>query len=121
MAAQPHRFQFILNIRGVITEVLANAPEGWLNTAIKYTRSKTYQGLFRGETLSEKYVTKAAYLLRNEFYKYGVLGFVKLTINLLNPATWGYNAIYNGRLDFSTAEDDLASITVKSISDDFTM
>lgn len=121
MSAQPNRFQFILNIRGVITEVLANAPDGWLNTAIKYTRSATYQGLFRGETLSTKYVTRAAYLLRNEFYKNGVLGFVKLTINLLNPATWGYNTIYKGRLDFSTSEDDLASFSVNSVSDDFTM
>src|ERR1700693_5824924 len=112
MSAQPNRFQFILNIRGVITEVLAKAPDGWLNTAIKYTRSKTYQGLFRGETLATKYVTKAAYLVRNEFYNYGVLAFVKLTINLLRPSTWGYDTIYNGRLDFSTAKDNLASFTV---------
>lgn len=118
--AQPNRFQFILNIRGIITEVLANAPDGWLNTAIKYTRSKTYQGLFRGETLPTKYVTRAAYLLRNEFYKYGVLGFVKVVINLLNPATWAYNQIYAGRLDFSTVQDELASFTVTSITDDFT-
>lgn len=121
MGAQPNKFQFILNIRGVITEVLANAPDGWLNTAIKYTRSNVYQGLFRGETLATKYVTRAASLLRNEFYTAGVLGFVKVAINLLNPATWGYNTIYNGRLDFSTAEDDLASFTVNSISDDFTV
>lgn len=117
---QPNKFQFILNIRGVITEVLANAPEGWLNTAIKYTRSKTYMGLFRGETLPTKYVTRAASLLRSEFYKYGVLGFVRVAINLLNPATWAYNQIYAGRLDFSTSQDELASFTVTSITDDFT-
>lgn len=118
---QPNKFQFILNIRGVITEVLANAPDGWLNTAIKYTRSKIYQGLFRGETLPAKYVTTAARLLRTECYNYGVLGFVKIIINLFNPGNWGYNNIYTGRLDFSTAEDDLASFSVKSISDDFTI
>lgn len=119
--AQPNKFQFILNIRGVITEVLANAPDGWLNTAIKYTRSKTYQGLFRGETLPAKYVTRAAYLLRKELYNYGVLSFVQVVINLFNPGNWGYNTIYQGRLDFSTAEDDLASISIGSITDDFTI
>lgn len=119
--AQPNRFQFILNIRGIITEVLANAPDGWLNTAIKYSRSKTYQGLFRGETLATKYVTRAAYLLRNEFYNAGVLAFVQVVIKLLNPTTWGYNTIYTGRLDFSTAQDELASFSVNSISDDFTV
>lgn len=119
--AQPNKFQFILNIRGVITEVLANAPDGWLNTAIKYTRSNVYQGLFRGETLATKYVTRAAYLLRNEFYTNGVLSFVRIAINLLNPGTWGYNNIYNGRMDFSTAQDELASFSVNSISDDFTV
>lgn len=121
MLPQPNRFQFILNIRGVIIEVLANAPEKWLNTAIKFTRSKTYQGIFRGETLADAYVTRAAFLLRTEFYKFGVLSFVKIVINLLNPATWGYNTIYQGRLDFSTADDALTSFSVNSISDDFTV
>jgi hypothetical protein len=119
MAGQGSKFQFILNIRGVDTEVLANAPEGWLNTAIKYTRSKIYGGLFRGETLPAKYVTKAAMLLRTECYNNGVAAFVKNTINLQNPYTWGYNPIYQGRLDFSTASDDLTSFSVNSISDDF--
>ncbi|MDB5288522.1 MAG: hypothetical protein JWR05_3471, partial [Mucilaginibacter sp.] len=116
---QPNKFQFILNIRGVDTEVLDNAPEGWLNTAIKFTRSKVYGGLFRGETLPTKYVTKAAMLLRNEYYKNGVVAFVKNIIKLQNPFTWAYNPIYQGRLDFSTAVDDLTSFTVNSISDDF--
>lgn len=121
LMAQPNKFQFILNIRGVDTEVLSNAPEGWLNTAIKYTRSKVYNGLFRGETLPAKYVTKAAMLLRTEFYNNGVAAFVKNTINLLNPYTWAYNSIYQGRLDFSTTVDDLTSFSVNSISDDFSV
>lgn len=121
MGAQPNKFEFVLDVRGIQTEVLANAPDGWLNTAIKFTRSKTYGGLFRGESLPTKYVTKAARILRAEFYKYGVLANVKQTINLLNPYNWLYNAIYNGKLDFSTAVDELTSFTVNSISDDFTI
>lgn len=118
--SQPNKFQFILNIRNVITEVLDISPENWLNTSIKFTRSKTYNGLFRGETLPIKYVAKAAMLLRKEFYKAGILAFVKNVVNLRNN-NWGYDAIYNGRLDFSTVSDELTSFTVNSISDDFSI
>jgi hypothetical protein len=121
MGAQPNKFEFILDVRGVETEVLTNAPDGWLNTAIKFTRSKTYMGVFRGESLPIKFVTKAARILRAEFYKYGILANVKQTVNLLNPNNWLYNTIYKGKLDFSTAEDELTSFTVNSVSDDFTV
>lgn len=119
--AQPNKFEFVLDVRGIETEVLDNAPDGWLNTAVKFTRSKTYMGVFRGESLPTKFVTTAARILRREFYKYGVLANVKQTINLLNPYNWLYNAIYKGKLDFSTVEDELTSFTVNSISDDFTI
>jgi hypothetical protein len=119
MGAQPNKFQFILNIRGVLTEVLANAPEGWLNTAVKFTRSPTYKGLFRGETLPLKFVTKAARLLRKEYYQYGTLANVRIIIKLQNPYTWGYNTIYKGKLDFSTTIDELTAFSINSISDDF--
>lgn len=121
MGAQPNKFEFVLDVRGVETEVLANAPDGWLNTAIKFTRSKTYMGVFRGESLPTKFVTKAAQILRREFYKYGVLANVKQAVKLLNPYNWLYNAIYNGKLDFSTSVDELTSFTVNSVSDDFTI
>jgi hypothetical protein len=121
MSAQPDKFEFRLNIGGVDEELLSQAPEGWLNTAIKFTRSKMYGGLFRGETLPIKFVTKAAYMLRNEFYTKGILANVKNKINLLNAATWQYFRIYTGILDFSTAVDERDFFTVNSISDDFSV
>lgn len=121
MGAQPNKFQFILDTRGVETDVLTQAPESWLKTAIKFTRSKTYMGVFRGESLPTVFVTSAARILRREFYKYGVLANVKQTINLFNANNWLYNTIYRGKLDFSTADDGLTSFTVNSISDDFTV
>jgi hypothetical protein len=121
MSAQPDKFEFRLNIGGVDEELLSQAPEGWLNTAIKFTRSKMYGGLFRGETLPIKFVTKAAYMLRNEFYTKGILANVKNKINLLNAATWQYFRIYTGILDFSTAVDERDFFSVNSISDDFSV
>jgi hypothetical protein len=118
---QPDKFQFIVNVNGISDEVLVNAPEGWLGTTIKFTRSKTYLGLFRGLSEPTKFVNKGARLLRQQFYTKGILSFVKFVINLQNPFTWGYNLLYSGRLDFSTAVDELTSFTVNSINDDFTV
>jgi len=117
---QPNKFQFIININGNDEEIVSQSPENWLQTAIKFTRSKTYGGLFRGETLPTKFVKKAAMLLRKEFYKKSVLAFVKNKIRMLNPNTWTYYDIYNGRLDFTTSKDTRTSFEVNSITDDFT-
>lgn len=118
---QPNPFQYILNIRGVDTEILENAPDGWLDTNITYKRSATYIGLFRALSLPVKFVLKGARLLRTEFYKTGILSNVKVAINQLNPASWNYNNIYNGQVDFSKTVDELTSFTANSISDDFSV
>ena len=41
---QPNKFQFKINIGGVDEEIISQAPTNWLNTTIKYTRSKVYGG-----------------------------------------------------------------------------
>jgi|GEM_PF-6764036 len=119
--AQPNKFEFNLNIGGIDEEVISQAPKNWLNTSIKYTRSKVYAGLFRGETSPTVFVTKAAYLLRKALYTSGINAFVKSTVNLLDPQTWLYNTIFKGILDFSTAIDSITSFTINAISADFSV
>lgn len=115
-----NKFQYILNIRGVETDVLQNAPDGWLDTNITYKRSATYIGLFRGLSVPIKFVLNGARLLRKEFYTSGILANVKVKINQWNPFTWTYNPMYSGQVDFSKSADELTSFTANSISNDFT-
>lgn len=119
--AQPNKFEFNLNIGGVDEEIISQAPKNWLNTSIKLTRSKVLSGLFWGETAPTVFVTKAAYLLRKVYYTTGINAFVKSTVNLFDPATWLYNNIFKGVLDFSTAIDNITSFTINAISDDFSV
>lgn len=122
---QPKKFRYTLNIRGVDTEVLENAPDGWLDTAIKYTRSQVYNGLLRSFTLPLKFTFKGATLLRNEFYKYGFMSLVKILIEKLMPSIsgmiWGYGTLYDGKIDFSGSEtvDSLGNFAVNAINNDF--
>lgn len=115
------KFQYILNIRGVETDVLAQAPINWLNTTITYKRNSVYNGLFKALSLPLGFVSKGAYLLRKEFYKNGVLSRVKVAINELVTSTLEYANVYKGRLDFSKSTDEIGSYTVNSISDDFSV
>lgn len=121
MSGQPNKFEFRLAPGGINEEIISQAPKNWLNTSIKWTRSKVYGGLFRGEMAPTPFVTRAAYLLRNAYYKLGINAYMPFVINLLNPATWLYNQLFKGYLDFSTGVDELTSFTVNAISDDFSV
>ena len=118
---QPNKFQFKINIGGVDEEIISQAPTNWLNTTIKYTRSKVYGGLFRGETSPIPFVTKAAFFLRKAYYNTGINAFVKTTLDILNSATWQYYNIFSGVLDFSTVTDTISTFTINAISDDFSV
>lgn len=119
---QPKKFTYTLDIRGVDEEVLFNSPDGWLKTNIKYARSKTYGGLLRSLTLPLKFVLKGAYLLRREFYTYGLLAKVNIIINKLNPINWRYGLFYLGKIDFSKFIDDqVTNVTVNAIEKDITI
>jgi hypothetical protein len=105
---QPKKFRYTLNIRGVDEEVLENAPDTWLNTSIKFTRSQTYSGLLRSYTLPLKFTYKAATILRNEFFVVGFISVVKILIEKLIsiPMGWDYATLYDGKIDFSAAETE---------------
>lgn len=114
MDIQPKKFKYTLDIRGVEEEVLFNAPEGWLQTNIKYVRSKQYGGIIRSLTLPLKFVKSGAKLLRKEYYKYRLLSTVNLFIYKLDPASYLYKQLYFGKLDFSKFSDDLTGVTVNA-------
>lgn len=118
---QPDKFEFSLNIRDLDEEVLPNSPKDWLNTKVTYKTDSTYKALRRSLTLPIKFVLKAAFLLRTEFYTNGVLGRVDYSIKKLIPETYERETIYTGKLDFSKASDGLSDITIDAISKDFTV
>jgi len=103
---QPKKFKYTLDIRGVLTEVLFNSPQEWLETKIEYKRAKDYGGIIRSIMLPLTFVFRGAGLLRAEFYKYGAFSRVGVVIGQLVAATWLYKNIYFGKVDFSTWDDD---------------
>jgi len=118
---QPDKFQFTLDVRGVDSEVLPNAPVDWEKTTITYKRSVNYEGILKNLSLPFQFNFRGAYLLRNEFYQFGQLSNVKLLIDKLNPSTRKYKNIYKGKLDFSQFEDELKRVTVPATQDDLSL
>jgi hypothetical protein len=116
----PKRFKYTLNIRGVQTEAIDNAPDGWLDTTITYKRSSTYNGLIRSLTLPMRFTLKAAWLLRKELYKYGILARVFLSITFWRKP-YIYEALYDAKLDFSKAKDSQTHFEVDAIQNDFSI
>ncbi len=102
---QPRQFRYTLNVRGVDTYVLPNAPIGWDESLIKWSRSPIYHGMMRTFTVPMKFVLDGAWILRTEFYTYGIRGNVQIWIEELDPATWRYETRYLGDVDFSTFDD----------------
>lgn len=103
---QPKKFKYTLDIRGVLTEVLFNSPQEWLETKIEYKRSKDYGGIMRSILLPLTFVFRGAGLLRAEKYKYGAFARVNLYVSQLVATTWLYKNIYFGKVDFSTWKDN---------------
>lgn len=112
---QPNQFTYPLEIRGVETDLLFNAPEGWIETNIKYGRSAQYGGVIRATTLPFKYEKFGAYLLRREFYKYGQLSRVNQRILRNNALTYQNEQFFFGKIDFSKWSDEPTGVTVNLI------
>ena len=113
------RFKWFLNPRGTGDVELENSPDGWVDTNITYTRSAKYRGLSRQFTLPLKFVHMGALILRREFWMHFLNGNVLLTIQKLNQAL-GYSQIYQGKVDFSKAQDNITNFTAPIIPNDFT-
>lgn len=115
---QPKQFRYTLNIRGVITQVLGNSPDGWLNNTIKYTRSTMYGALQRTFTTPLKFVFLGRTLLLMEFYRYWFLSITKVLLEERQD-DWSYKTLFSGKIDYSTAKDNLTEFAVNAKNDDF--
>lgn len=109
---QQPKFTYPLEIRQVEEYILFVTPDGWLQTNISYKRSKLYGAVIRALTLPIKYVERGAYLVRREFYKYGLLARVNQKILIQNPLTWANNQLFFGRLDFFKWSDEPTGVLV---------
>lgn len=111
--AQPKQFRYKLLVRGVNEYELPQAPSGWEEALIKWSRSTDYYGMFRSFTVPMNFVLDGAWILRTEFYTYGIRANVQITIEELDLSDWGYDLVYIGDIDFSTFSDELNQVTVK--------
>lgn len=98
--------RFTLIVRDVITYVLPTSPSGWEGSLITVSRNEVYYGMMRTFTVPMDFVLDGAWILRTEFYQYGIQGNVLFQIEELDPDTQAYVVVYLGQIDFSKIKDE---------------
>lgn len=114
------QFLFYFDIRQLDTQELKNAPTGWRDMLVEYSRSTKYTGLLRNITGQLNFTKSAALILRREYAKYRL--FARINMRILEDTRQPYNTyqqIYNGQFDFSKKSDGQNSFTVGAKSLDF--
>lgn len=114
LGLQPKQFRYSL-VYLQKTYILPNAPIGWEENIIRWSRSEFYFGMIRSFSVPLKFVLDGAWILRTGFYTYGIRGNALLTIEELNLSDWSYEVIYTGDIDFSTFNDALTEVTVTAM------
>lgn len=117
MKPVPDLFQYTLYY-GDQPNILNNAPDGWMKTTVEYSRSDNYGGVLRALTLPYTFVKDSAKLLRQIYYNQGQPR-TRFTIDKRNN-NWGYDNIFQGRIDFSTKHDQRDGFEVSAIEDSIT-
>jgi hypothetical protein len=112
--AQPKQFRYTL-VTDSDTYVLPNAPIGWEENIIRWSRSEFYYGMIRSFSVPLQFVLDGAWILRTGFYTFGLRSYAELRIEELNLTTWAYEIIYTGEIDFSTFSDKLTDVTVTAM------
>jgi hypothetical protein len=112
--AQPKQFRYTL-VTDSDTYVLPNAPIGWEENIIRWSRSEFYYGMIRSFSVPLQFVLDGAWILRTGFYTFGLRSYAQLQIEELNLSTWAYEVIYTGEIDFSTFSDKLTDVTVTAM------
>jgi hypothetical protein len=102
---QPNKFRFTLIENFVKYSVLPNAPQGWEGNLINWARSDTYFGMVRSFTVPMNFVLDGAWILRNQFYTFGIGAQVQLLIEKFNADTYNYETLFLGDVDFSNLKD----------------
>lgn len=100
---QPLRYSLI--VRELKTYILPNSPTGWGGSLITIQRNPQYYGMVRTFTVPMDFVLDGAWILRTEFYQYGIQGDVQFQIEEFNDVTWQYEVIFIGAIDFSSIKD----------------
>lgn len=119
---QPKEFQYTLIVAGVDSYILPNAPSGWdENSDLEFSRSETYFGAVRSLSIPLKFVLDGAWILRREYFQYGVQAQVYIRIEKQNPSTWEYETAYYGKLDFSKCKDEDDYFTVNATDADLSV
>ena len=99
-----------------LPEPLEHSPMGWNDHQIKAARNTTYHGIFRTFSLPLKFVKKAAFIVRNRLYKYGIEDIINYTKLILDPITGNHKLFYSGQLNLTKSKDTYNNIQVESIS-----
>lgn len=119
---QPKEFRYTLIVPAVDSYILPNAPSGWSeDSTLEFSRSETYFGAVRSLTIPLKFVLDGAWILRREYYRYGVQAQVYIQIDKQNTSTWDYEIAYYGKLDFSKAKDEEDYFTVNATDADLSV
>jgi hypothetical protein len=114
MEVQPHDFRYSLTYQSKKTQIVF-APKGWdADTVVSYARSDKYFGMLRSMSLPLTFVLDGAKILRQAYYKDGIEAGVKIEVEQLNRATYQYQPLFTGDIDFSKFKDlkDNVSVTL---------
>lgn len=114
MGAQPNKFRYFLTLDNQRLPVNF-APEGWDDdTIVRYERSMSYFGMIRSLAIPLQFVLDGADILRKAYYTYGIEAEVRIEVEVLQNATWTYQPIFRGDVDFSQFKDldDHVSVTL---------
>src|ERR1044072_1020503 len=91
---------------------LKYAPDKWRDTEIKWTRSKTFWGLFRNFSTPYTFVEDGRKILKKINDEQGVTGKCKLLIEQIVTTDGSYTQLYSGDLDFSKLSQTKEGIRV---------
>jgi hypothetical protein len=100
---------------------LVVSPDGWQEKSIKYARNMSNFGMWRNFTNPLKYVKDAAFIVRDQLYRYGTERKLYQVIHRLDKSFlggWIHRFFYKGELDLSQAEDSDTNIQVNIMEGD---
>jgi hypothetical protein len=97
------------------------SPDGWQEKSIKYARNMVNFGMWRTFTNPLKYVKDAAYIIRDQLYRFGTERKLYQVIHRLDKrfgGSWIHRLFYKGELDLSQAEDTDTAMQVNIMEGD---
>src|SRR5690606_26862167 len=85
--------------------ILPHSPSGWEESLLNWERSGEYFGMIRSFSVPMVFVLDGAWLLRQQFYQFGMKAETEIKIDLLDRSSWKYRNIFTGEIDYSTFQD----------------